>query len=758
MPFDSITRRIARAWRFVDRFSQGEAAMRQDLDIAMGDVEASVNGAINYLEIGLTNTIDFTGISEARAKSILTGIRTDLPFATPLQYGGVGDGVADDTAAITAIEATDRTYVNLGGRTWRTTLQWNTLTKKYWNGRMIVRNSLGNDEDLRLQAPFFSDEPRLTGRKSPVLSWAGKNVLWLGTSIPQFPYPQMIAEDLSFTVDNNAWAGSRAAMFPIADTDPDGSINQIKQLSMTDADRAAGLALHGAGSVYDDAYDVVTLASQMTCDYRIAAPWQSGHFDVVVLDHNHNDRQNPWGTLDPTSYTVTGLTKGATTTLTVSGTHGLVVGDGVGLRVTGIDALDYAAGRVQSVAGATVVVAIESAALAGTFTSGSLVKFDRATVYGAFQFLVYFIKNCALRYGTGTTEIILCSAPSEFTNDAPANGISSVSKAIRNVADKWGLAFYDLAQDLRIGAADHLIYMPDAVHPTTTETQRVIANHWVRWLVGGASPIVKPTSYVPNAGADFVDQGPAVYSALRGGFVPATRFLAAASSVLSDDFSGTLAAYTLVGTAPVIEAAPWDAGAFAVKCVSTVGTPTSYLERAVSTDVGVIAEFDIYMATVAGLASGVPKTINLMALRTTGAYLVVQLIVSAGGVQPRVIYFQEPNNGVVNFAAAPVFLQAATKHTIRLESLRDDGNSTGGLALYFDDVLVSGPFPTTDSAQANPSLLRFGPQSNNTGSTVTVWLGNLAIQKRGAVAAVSGSFTAGAATVTVTNGLITGIA
>jgi hypothetical protein len=695
--------------------------------------------------------------AEARASANLATDAAEVEGYLSV-FGGIGDGVADDTAAVQAAEASTKAYINLGGRTWRTTLLVTTLTKRYWNGRMIVRNSLGNDEDLRLQAPFFSDEPRLTGRKSPIISWAGKRVLWLGTSIPQFPYPEMVAADLSFTVDNEAWAGSRAAFFPIETVDPDGSINQVKNLSMTDADRLAGLALHGSGSVFDDAYDVVTLASRMTADYRIALPWQAGHFDAVILDHNHNDRNNAWGTLDPTSFTVTALTKGATTTITVNGTHGFAVGDGVGLRVTGIDALDYAAGRVQSVAGSTVVVAIESAALPGSFTSGSVVRLDRATVYGAFQFLIYFIRNAALRYGTGTTEIILCSAPSEFTNNAPANGISSVSKAIRGVADKWGLAFYDLAQDLRIGAADHLIYMPDTVHPSTTETQRVMANHWVRWLVGGSSPIVNPNSYLPNAGVTFPDQGLAIFSNLRGAFVPATRMLGAASSVVAEDFSGALGAYTTGGTAPVIEAAPWDAGAFAIKCVSSLATPNSFIQRNVSTDVGVIGSFDLYFTTVAGLASGLPKTLDLFALRSTGGYIGVQGIVTAAGIQPRLVYFQTPNAGLVSFPAAPVFLQPETRHTIRVESLRDDGNDTGGIAMYFDGVLASGPFPTTDSGQTNVAQLRLGPVINNTGSTIAVWMGNLSIQARAAVSPASGTFTTvDSKTVTVTNGIITGI-
>lgn len=676
------------------------------------------------------------------------------------QFGAAGNGVTDDTAAVQAAEASDFPNFDLQGKTYLTTLQASVLTKRYYNGSLLVR-TIGADEAYRNRAPVNNAEVQTTGRKSPIIDWPGKRVLWLGTSIPRFgfplAYPQLCASDLGFSVVNNAWAGSGIAFDDLEDIDPDGSIAQVRSLSMTDADRVAGLALYGPGSVFDDDYDAISKATQMTCDFRIAAPWQEGHFDAVMLDHNHNDRAAEAGTLTPETLTITGITKGATTTITLASAGTLAEGDAVAMRVVGIPSLDYAAGRVQSVAGTTITVAVESAALSGTFTSGTLQKLDRTTIYGSFDFVVSFIRNCAVRYGTGTTQIILSGAPSEYTNDNFTNGVWGVNRKIETFAAARGLAFYDIAQDLRIKAEDHLVYLSDEVHPATAAERRVLANHWTRWLAGGAIAVTNPDRYLPNGGTAFADQSLAVFSEVLGGFGPVSQMLTAPTVRLDEDFSGTLGAYTTTGTAPVIEVAPWDAGEFAIKCVPSLAQPNSYIARALSLENAVDLSFDLYLTETVGLTTGLPKTFNLFDLRTTGAYFSVQMIVVEASTAVRAVYFETPNNTLVAPSSVSLPLTAATKHRVRLQLTRATSDGPGGMLLTVDDVVVQSA-QTNDAGQAANASFRFGASSANFGATLNVWLGNLLISDRAVAAPVSGTFTtADAKTVTVTNGLVTAI-
>lgn len=54
MPFDRVTGLFSRAWRFIDRFAQGDDITRSDLDIMADDLAAGINAA-------LTNSLNFTG-------------------------------------------------------------------------------------------------------------------------------------------------------------------------------------------------------------------------------------------------------------------------------------------------------------------------------------------------------------------------------------------------------------------------------------------------------------------------------------------------------------------------------------------------------------------------------------------------------------------------------------------------------------------------------------------------------------------------
>ena len=76
---------------------------------------------------------------------------------------------------------------------------------------------------------------------------------------------------------------------------------------MTEDDRLWGLATYGNTSAYDDSFDVVTKASEMTVDFRIKDTFAVMPFDVVVLDHNHNDRALEAGDISPTELTINSI-------------------------------------------------------------------------------------------------------------------------------------------------------------------------------------------------------------------------------------------------------------------------------------------------------------------------------------------------------------------------------------------------------------------------------------------------------------------
>ena len=130
------------------------------------------------------------------------------------------------------------------------------------NGKLVVTNGLNGETNVQTFAPFLESEAQLSETKSPIVDWTGLNVLWLGTSIPHQAvgvdgYPERLAEKLNFTVQNWAWSGSHAFYDIDGDAFDSGT---VRALSMTEADRLAGLATYGSSSAYDDSFDIVTKA------------------------------------------------------------------------------------------------------------------------------------------------------------------------------------------------------------------------------------------------------------------------------------------------------------------------------------------------------------------------------------------------------------------------------------------------------------------------------------------------------------------
>lgn len=641
-----------------------------------------------------------------------------------------GDEGADNGLVFRAYD-TKADYLDLEGKTWPcTSLSTDNgagreiLQSKVFNGKLVVTNSLNGETNVQTFAPFLESEAQLSETKSPIVDWTGLNVLWLGTSIPHQAvgvdgYPERLAEKLNFTVQNWAWSGSHAFY------DIDGyafDSGTVRALSMTEADRLAGLATYGSSSAYDDSFDIVTKASQMTAEYRIKRQFESGAIDCVVLDHNHNDRKNIAG-YTANDKTINAVVKGTSTTFTLDDVGGLFEGDGCYVRVEGIDELDYAAGRITGISGSQVTVAIDSSGMAGTFTSGEFKFVDRNTVDGAFDFLIAYTKNMFIRYGNAEGKIILCGAPSYFTNDVDRDhAIWSVNRSIKAIADKWELSFFDVANALRLTYRDHVTYLPDDVHPSTPETRKVFANIWAAWMNGGAGNFYNPEEVLQrNKLIDNENNQPALYSKYDQSFATRDVIYTEDDPLIDEDFSGGLGAWTQLGTGtPAVVSAPWGSGD-AVQFDVLADNTAPYIRQNAAVGATPVLEFDFYMPNV-DVATGTTQQVTIASINAAGgAGYSVGIIQTVGGAtQLRATY----NQG--GFGAAPVVplpgatltITDATKYRVKIDVV--DGYiffSVDGNKLYAGAL--------DNSLLGSASSVLVGPTFTNMSSAFSVFIGNV---------------------------------
>lgn len=688
-----------------------------------------------------------------------------LRVVNVVQFGAdpADDGINNRNAFL-AVLNTDFSQIDLLGNTYKTGINTDTekeeLDRRFFNGEISGLNNQGNTGLVQTRTEYADYNVSRPRTKSPELSWQDKRVLWLGTSIPHQGvgvdgYPEIFGQTLGCTVANLAWSGSHAGY----DVDGDAfSIETVKALSMTEDDRQAGLALYGGSSAYDDSFDLVTKASQMTCDYRIAAQFATGSYDVVFLDHNHNDRRREFGTLSPDSFSISSIVTGATTTINYSGS-GLAVGDSVYLEVAGISNLNYAAARVQSASSGQIVLNIDSSAYVGTFTSGTVFIVDKSTIYGAWDFLIAFIKNASIVYGQGDAKIILSGAPSQHTNDADIDyHIWSNGEALKRVAEKWDLSFFDIGFLYDIKKHDHLTYFPDAVHPADLATRQSLANYWIAWAQGGTTPTTNPDFYLANAQTLKLDQREPLYSVYDDKYGIRSQVVSGTTNIITEDFSGGLGAWTTVGTAPTIVVAPWNGSEFAIECPSTSGTPTSYLQQDIAIGNHPTLQFDLWLPDVIGQApSGPNKTVDIVQLRTPGAAYVVQLLVSESAIRPRVQYFKASNVDLTTPEQLSINLDAGTQYTFNVDIVKSDGVGPGFLLFTVNGQIFS-RVQIDNDLQNTLTRTRIGVISSNTGQNFTAYIGNYILDNKTLsdyTQRFTGSFTAQSGeTVTVVNGII----
>jgi hypothetical protein len=631
-----------------------------------------------------------------------------------LDFGAVGDGVTNDNTAFTNIEASaDTDNVDLRGLTYLTTHSVSTFTKNYFNGDIIYTNAQSKESYLKTASEYSDYDITVSGSKCSELDWEGKDVLWLGTSIPAFgtvaepTYPQMASNVLGFTLVNNSFAGSHATY--------DSSLNgvdasSIRCLSMTEDDRAAGEAAN-PGSYYQDGVGG-EYASQQTCDYRIGNEFADVAFDVVVLDHNHNDRWDERGLIDGTSYTLSGITKGGTTTVTVSDATGLSVGDSIYLSDNvGIANLNYAAARIQSISTNDLTLNIDSSGYSGTFTSGTATLVDKTTVYGSWNFLIAFIKNQSIINGAGDVKIILSSAPSEFTSGSTSSEIWSNARAIEAVANKWSIGFYDVAQDYGVKEDDHILYFPDNVHPSTVPARQALANYWTTWLSGGRGETLNPDDYLaaPGTPSNTHNREP-LYSRYDNSYDTRETIYGDDVSLFTEDFTTFPGTWTRSGTnLPVQVTAPWDAGAKAVFFEGIVASGSEMYESYALGD-NFTFDFEFYLPTTVGVVASGSKSIRMCRLQVPQAAYEIGLVCTPAWTRLQVDYFTGPGTGLTRAYRVPDDLTAATLYKAKIEVIQGTATTDGRILISLDGVELFSA-PCDNDGQSAVSQVTFGVDS-----------------------------------------------
>ena len=647
------------------------------------------------------------------------------------QLGGL---IADfnNGDVISAFNSSSAYALDLEGLTWfardidsDSSIGKSKLQKSFINGTLVVVNSFNNDVNLQTIQTFPQDEIAVSGKKSQILTWKDKNVLWLGTSIPHQGvgsdgYPELLSSTLDFTVDNWAWSGSHA--FYDLTGDP-FSAGTVRSLSMTEADRLAGLALYGSSSAYDDSFNIVTLASKMTVEHRIKDQFIANAYDVVVLDHNHNDRKSVQR-YTPNNKIITGITKSTTTFVVVNSVSGLSIGDGVYLEVSGIANLQYAAARINQISGNTVSLLIDSSGYTGSFSSGTLHWVDRNTLEGSFDFLISYIKNMGIVYGNSDVKIVLCNSPSYFTNNANRDySIWNSGKTIKTISDKWSLSYFDVAASLDLIYEQHLIYFPDAVHPSTLETRKALAAYWAEWMSGGKQTVTNAAdSLAKNKLVLDAHQELALFSKYDDAYAYRANLFSDDTPIISEDFSGGIGTWTVTSTPPVIEAAPWGVGS-AAKIVVTTAAPQPFITKTSALAFDPILEFDLYFPTIS-LATGVSNQLTVFSLITadTTAYNVA-IIQSAGGTAR--LSVSRSDTDVVSVNIPTYLIEAATKYTIKVDIIKGDTTSSDGyIRITVNDVkLYASSFP--NGGVAAITATRLGAVFNNMGSSFNFFISNI---------------------------------
>ena len=685
------------------------------------------------------------------------------PITDVRAWGAVGSG--DETAVIEAVEASQASHIDLAGLTITTTLLKEDIVKKYGNGRLICVDADDNQHVVPNRSNIFDSELARSSTQTPMLDFAGKTVLSLGTSIQaegsgsDTSYPQLAVKMLGGTCVSMAWAGTSAAY------DKAGShteIGTVKRLSMTQDDVDWGIATWGDvdTNVYSDLYPGINKASKMHMGYRVVDQIGIHAPALVILEHNRNDMDRSPGVLENESRAINSVSLGTTTTFTLASSGLVAVGDGVRFVVDGIAKLNNHVARVQAVSGAQITISLNSSAFTGSFVSGTCYKVDREFFCEGLGAIVSQIKWGAAYHGVAEPKILLVSSVSEYDTGSFDYRVRSNAQYVRDVAAYWDTAFFDLTASLGIDELHNSVFLADDIHPTEETARQAIANHLAAFLAGGKLPALrKEEVLLRGQTADFTDGTLVVWDKFAEGFVERDWIIDTVATEHSDDFSGGLGGYTLTGTSPTVETAPWDAGVDALTCTHDGVSGTSYIQK-LSLTMGdyIKVSFKVYLETTSGLTSAdTTGVMSIMNLRTASVHHAVQLVLKETSATLR--------GYVIPSGASPATvvvrgkpLQDATVHEVSYEIVRGSGSRQGTVIVTVDGERISIPLTYDDSSKSTPDRVFLGIVSNTGDQPVEIMFTDLLIESADVLTLPTGTFTTvDSKTVTVNKGRITKI-
>lgn len=696
------------------------------------------------------------------------------PVTNIRAFGAMGTG--DETSAVQAAEASAAPWIDLAGLTVTTTLGINDITKLYFNGRLLVYK--GETTDL---VPLYTNFPAYRGDLKPdstwppTVDWQDKHIQTNGTSITQQGSGQnetsvmeIAARAVGATCSNLGWAGSYHPFDINGDHFRKGG---ARALSMTEADRVRLLAIHGPTSIYANDYPGVspTTTDQLTADVRILEAFLENPPDVWFLDHNHNGRTSPVGARNTSPITITAVTLGATTTFTLSDASSLAVGDGFAVELEGIGALNNAAGMVLSKTGNQITLDLDSSGYSGAFTAGTCYRYDRATQWGAYEWLIHYGRWAAYQAGVTDLGIVLMSAPSSYTGwDTTLEGeeadnadrfdpyIESNAHIVRDVAAAYGVSYYDARAELAIDEDHHLTVMSDGTHPKELPAREAMAWNRAAWMKGGTAPVYLPTKFLERGQtADLTTQREAEYSDFAEGFVTKDYHVGDYSTLASDNFTSGLGAYTLTNT-PTIVAAPWNAAESALRCDHDGSSGEVAARSFALLGAGRIG-FRFYLTTLSGLVpAGTTKTVTIARIRGSDTVYAVQLIVKEALTTLRLLNYSD--NVSSEIVQDTMTLAAATSYDITVSYVKRDGEP-GAVIFTVNGVRLSFPMATVDGSLDAPTSLDLGITFSNTTLPITVYYGNLLVETAQVhdygTRFTGSALTLGGKTLTIVNGKVT---
>jgi PAS domain-containing protein len=352
-----------------------------------------------------------------------------------------------------------------------------------------------------LQSSAISSACSLTppSTAAPSIDWSGLKVLWLGTSIPQQgirskdSYPELFCQMMGCIVVNKALAGSRVRWDEQRKNETCKSgRNAPKGLSATTRElqekQFAALPDDGQDS-YDASCNPAVNPLRTGYEYRINRTWEKNDFDVVVLDHGHNDRPvgssdsaRVFGELTPKTFKVTRIITGKRSEIEVEDSAPFHVFDDIALRTKGIPKMDYWTGEISSIVGRRLIINLDSSNMPGAlYATGSIAKLDKSKFYDAYNLIINDIFHMRALRDHKVVQVIVVTPPTEWTGGHNDGSIAKVNQALCELSGKWQLPFINLTDLLRIDRQSLHEYLEDGKHPLTHESRLRIAKALANW-------------------------------------------------------------------------------------------------------------------------------------------------------------------------------------------------------------------------------------------------------------------------------------